>query len=68
MTKKKIQNLLIAALLCASVISFVSVEHIEIYQTPVVAELQQSDITMKFKFINQLAELFKEVVLPTFLR
>lgn len=66
MTKKKLQNLLLASLLCASVISFVSVEYIEAYQTPIVAELKQSDIPMKFQYINQLAELVKEVVLPTF--
>ena len=69
MTKKKLQNLLLAALLCASIVSFVSVENMEFYsESPVVTELQQSDVTMKFRLITQFAELMKEVVVPSFWR
>ncbi len=69
MTKKKIQNLLVCALICATIVSTVSVDNVEMYnQAPLVADLQPSDITTKFKFFTQLAELVKEIVIPTFFR
>jgi hypothetical protein len=69
MTKKKIQNLLVCALICATIVSMVSVENTELYnQAPIMADLQPSDMTSKFKFFTQLAELVKEVVVPTFLQ
>jgi len=67
MTNKKVQNILLSALIFTSVCSYITVEHIEFYtKTIEITELQQADLSMKFKFVAHLAEMVKEIILPSF--